>query len=69
MDIVMAKTGNEKLAEALREASAVRAGNIVNSSNLKQAHGKYDKHACGSMCGLYLTLRKYKKHKPNPQFR
>ncbi|MCA2421854.1 Fic family protein [Vibrio parahaemolyticus] len=31
----MAKTGNEKLAEALREASAVRAGNIVNSSNLK----------------------------------
>ncbi len=31
----MAKTGNEKLADALREAAAIRSGNIVNSSNLK----------------------------------
>lgn len=31
----MAKTGNEKLAGALREAAAIRVGNIVNSSNLK----------------------------------
>lgn len=33
----MAKTGNEKLAEALREAAATRSGNIVNSRNLKPA--------------------------------
>lgn len=31
----MAKTGNEKLADALKEAAAVRVGNIVNSRNLK----------------------------------
>lgn len=33
----MAKTGNEKLADALREASAIRSGNIVCSNNLKAA--------------------------------
>ncbi|MGB6135956.1 MAG: Fic family protein [Shewanella sp.] len=31
----MAKTGNEKLVDALREAATIRAGNIVNSRNLK----------------------------------
>jgi len=31
----MAKTGNEKLVDALREAAMIRAGNIVNSRNLK----------------------------------
>lgn len=29
------KTGDEKLAEALREATAIKPGNIVNSRNLK----------------------------------
>ena len=31
----MAKTGNQKLADALREVAAVASGNIVNSSDIK----------------------------------